>query len=119
MTWIQQLQCAFHRAYHWVRTHLRIARWKLLRESAVVTGTIVEIQGQQPDGDWTFDLVTADGVAYHCETDACYPEAWDVRRRLAVGACIEIEGREVIDPPHLREPERLEIHPTRRIVISS
>ena len=118
MTWIQKLQCAFHRAYHWVRTHLRIARWKLLRESALVTGTVVAIQGQQPDGDWTFDVATGDGTVYHCETDACHPEAWGERDRLAVGARVEVEGREVMDPPHLGNPERLEIHPARRIAIS-
>jgi hypothetical protein len=91
-------------------------------------GTVSHIDGEQVDGDMTFDmtLIEPKAVAYggrdwtdiHCEVTPCDAgRLSQVISTISVGMKVSVSGVLAFDPAHTgdTDTDRLEIHPVRSI----
>ncbi len=97
---------------------------RILRRACTVEGIVIRVEGNEADGDVTFDIRLDDGTERHCEVTPCAPSAI---RRIAQGmplaARVRVSGDERFDPAHLGDGGHLteggwkELHPVTGIEV--
>lgn len=122
MSVFQKIRCGLYRAYDWSKDfppiRLIFFRWRKYQHFNYVatTGKIVYIKGGTTDGDWTFDIQTAQGPI-HCEVTPCFRHDRSILPKLAVGQTVWVAGTRTYDPTHLGTPGHWEIHPVESVRI--
>lgn len=122
MSFLQKIRCFAYRLYDRAKDFWPIrqifyggATYQHYNYVATV-GEVTAVQRGSVDGDWTFDILTAQGPI-HCEITPCYPFPADRLAKLAPGQTVWVGGTRTFDPTHLGDPAHWEIHPVQRLVI--